>query len=32
MAGHASVQDAMSAYVAAVKNGSFPDNAKHAWT
>mgnify|MGYP000048732984 FL=1 len=31
MEGHASVQDAMSAYVTAVKNGTFPDNAKHAW-
>jgi 3-methyl-2-oxobutanoate hydroxymethyltransferase len=27
-----SVLAAMSAYVAAVKNGNFPDNAKHAWT
>jgi 3-methyl-2-oxobutanoate hydroxymethyltransferase len=26
-----SVQAAMAAYVAAVKNGSFPDNALHAW-
>jgi ketopantoate hydroxymethyltransferase len=25
------VLDAMSAYVVAVKNGTFPDNAKHAW-
>jgi 3-methyl-2-oxobutanoate hydroxymethyltransferase len=25
------VQDAMSAYVRAVKDGSFPDNAVHAW-
>jgi len=25
------VQDAFSAYVAAVKDGSFPDNAQHAW-
>jgi 3-methyl-2-oxobutanoate hydroxymethyltransferase len=31
MEGQASVQAAMSAYVAAVKNGTFPDNAKHAW-
>jgi 3-methyl-2-oxobutanoate hydroxymethyltransferase len=31
MEGQASVLDAMSAYVAAVKNGSFPDNATHAW-
>jgi 3-methyl-2-oxobutanoate hydroxymethyltransferase len=31
MEGHNSVQTAMSAYVAAVKNGTFPDNAKHAW-
>jgi len=31
MEGHSSVQAAMSAYVAAVKNGTFPDNAKHAW-
>ena len=27
----ASVQDAMHAYVSAVKNGSFPDNTQHAW-
>jgi 3-methyl-2-oxobutanoate hydroxymethyltransferase len=27
----ASVLDAMAAYVAAVKNGSFPDNQRHAW-
>jgi len=27
-----SVLAAMSAYVSAVKNGNFPDNAKHAWT
>jgi len=27
----ASVQDAMRAYVNAVKNGSFPDNTQHAW-
>jgi 3-methyl-2-oxobutanoate hydroxymethyltransferase len=26
-----SVQQAMSAYVAAVKNGTFPDNTQHAW-
>ncbi len=25
------VKEAMAAYVAAVKNGSFPDNAQHAW-
>jgi 3-methyl-2-oxobutanoate hydroxymethyltransferase len=31
MEGQSSVQAAMSAYVAAVKNGTFPDNAKHAW-
>jgi len=31
MQGHSSVRDAMAAYVAAVKNGSFPDNALHAW-
>jgi 3-methyl-2-oxobutanoate hydroxymethyltransferase len=31
MDGQASVRDAMAAYVAAVKNGSFPDNALHAW-
>ena len=29
--GQHSVQDAFSAYVAAVKDGSFPDNAQHAW-
>ena len=28
---HHSVQDAFTAYVAAVKDGSFPDNAQHAW-
>jgi len=28
---HHSVQDAFAAYVAAVKDGSFPDNAQHAW-
>jgi len=26
-----SIRGAMEAYVAAVKNGSFPDNALHAW-
>jgi 3-methyl-2-oxobutanoate hydroxymethyltransferase len=31
MDGQSSVQAAMSAYVAAVKNGSFPDNTQHAW-
>ena len=31
MEGQSSVLAAMSAYVAAVKNGTFPDNAKHAW-
>jgi len=31
MAGRDSVQAAMSAYVAAVKDGSFPDNTLHAW-
>ncbi len=31
MTGQNSVQEAMSAYVAAVKNGSFPDNQLHAW-
>jgi 3-methyl-2-oxobutanoate hydroxymethyltransferase len=31
MEGHSSVRDAMTAYVHAVKNGNFPDNAKHAW-
>jgi len=25
------VQEAFAAYVAAVKDGSFPDNAQHAW-
>jgi 3-methyl-2-oxobutanoate hydroxymethyltransferase len=29
--GQHSLQDAFSAYVAAVKDGSFPDNAQHAW-
>ena len=31
MQGHSSVLDAMRAYVAAVKDGSFPDNRLHAW-
>lgn len=31
MDGNSSVLQAMQAYVAAVKNGSFPDNAVHAW-
>jgi 3-methyl-2-oxobutanoate hydroxymethyltransferase len=31
MTGADSVLAAMAAYVAAVKNGSFPDNALHAW-
>jgi 3-methyl-2-oxobutanoate hydroxymethyltransferase len=31
MTGHASVQAAIAAYVAAVKDGSFPVNAEHAW-
>ena len=31
MEGQANVQAAMSAYVAAVKGGTFPDNTKHAW-
>jgi len=31
MEGHSSVRDAMTAYVHAVKNGTFPDNVKHAW-
>ena len=31
MTGQKSVQDAMSAYVRAVKDGIFPDNALHAW-
>jgi 3-methyl-2-oxobutanoate hydroxymethyltransferase len=31
MRGQSSVQAAMSAYVAAVKSGTFPDNATHAW-
>jgi 3-methyl-2-oxobutanoate hydroxymethyltransferase len=31
MDGAHSVRDAMAAYVAAVKNGSFPDNIVHAW-
>ena len=29
--GQHSVQDAFAAYVAAVKDGSFPDNTQHAW-
>jgi len=28
---HRSIQEAFAAYVAAVKDGSFPDNAQHAW-
>jgi 3-methyl-2-oxobutanoate hydroxymethyltransferase len=28
---HHSIQDAFAAYVAAVKDGSFPDNTQHAW-
>ena len=31
MDGASSVREAMEAYVRAVKNGSFPDNALHAW-
>lgn len=31
MEGAPSVRDAMAAYVAAVKGGTFPDNALHAW-
>jgi 3-methyl-2-oxobutanoate hydroxymethyltransferase len=31
MEGQASVRDAMAAYVAAVKNGTFPDDSQHAW-
>jgi 3-methyl-2-oxobutanoate hydroxymethyltransferase len=31
MDGADSVRDAMAAYVAAVKNGSFPDDGLHAW-
>ena len=31
MTGAPGVREAMQAYVAAVKNGSFPDNALHAW-
>jgi len=31
MTGAPGVKEAMQAYVAAVKNGSFPDNAQHAW-
>jgi len=29
--GQHGIKEAMSAYVQAVKNGSFPDNALHAW-
>jgi 3-methyl-2-oxobutanoate hydroxymethyltransferase len=29
--GHHSVQEAFAAFVAAVKDGSFPDNTQHAW-
>jgi 3-methyl-2-oxobutanoate hydroxymethyltransferase len=31
MQGQASVLDAMTHYVKCVKDGSFPDNAQHAW-
>jgi len=31
MTGQSSVQEAMRTYVQAVKDGSFPDNALHAW-
>ena len=31
MEGASSVRDAMAAYVAAVKDGSFPDDSLHAW-
>ena len=31
MAGEPGVREAMHAYVAAVKDGSFPDNRQHAW-
>lgn len=31
MEGASSVRDAMASYVRAVKDGSFPDNASHAW-
>lgn len=31
MEGQTSVRDAMAAYVKAVKDGSFPDDAQHAW-
>jgi 3-methyl-2-oxobutanoate hydroxymethyltransferase len=31
MEGTGSVRGAMEAYVAAVKNGTFPDDALHAW-
>jgi 3-methyl-2-oxobutanoate hydroxymethyltransferase len=29
--GQHGIKEAMEAYVAAVKNGSFPDNTQHAW-
>jgi 3-methyl-2-oxobutanoate hydroxymethyltransferase len=32
MEGRSSVHEAMRAYVAAVKDGTFPDNVKHAWS
>jgi 3-methyl-2-oxobutanoate hydroxymethyltransferase len=32
MEGRSSVLEAMRAYVASVKDGTFPDNAKHAWS
>jgi 3-methyl-2-oxobutanoate hydroxymethyltransferase len=28
---HHSIEEAMKAYVRAVKEGSFPDNERHAW-
>jgi 3-methyl-2-oxobutanoate hydroxymethyltransferase len=31
MAGASGIREAIEAYVAAVKDGSFPDNALHAW-
>jgi 3-methyl-2-oxobutanoate hydroxymethyltransferase len=31
MANASSIRGAMEAYVAAVKNGTFPDDALHAW-
>jgi 3-methyl-2-oxobutanoate hydroxymethyltransferase len=31
MDGASSVREAMAAYVAAVKNGNFPDDQLHAW-